>query len=109
MIARDFGSVEKMIEKFNDSTTAVQGSGWGWLVYSPVLDRLAITSTPNQDRPEDHAPVRAILGVCPSPPSPPPQLARTFVLTDRPTLSWCRLMYGNMRTTWTTRIAEPSI
>jgi Fe-Mn family superoxide dismutase len=31
-IERDFGSLEKMITKFNTVTAAVQGSGWGWLV-----------------------------------------------------------------------------
>lgn len=31
-ISKDFGSLEVFTEKFNTSTAAVQGSGWGWLV-----------------------------------------------------------------------------
>ena len=27
----------------------MQGSGWGWLGYSPELKRLVITTTANQD------------------------------------------------------------
>ena len=32
MIERDFGSVEEFKRKFNTTTAAIQGSGWGWLV-----------------------------------------------------------------------------
>jgi len=31
-IERDFGSVEGFKKKFNATTAAIQGSGWGWLV-----------------------------------------------------------------------------
>jgi superoxide dismutase, Fe-Mn family len=31
-IERDFGSVEEFKKKFNTTTAAIQGSGWGWLV-----------------------------------------------------------------------------
>lgn len=31
-LERDFGSVDEFKKKFNASTTAIQGSGWGWLV-----------------------------------------------------------------------------
>ena len=30
-IEKDFGSLDAMVKKFNGSTAAVQGSGWGWL------------------------------------------------------------------------------
>lgn len=35
--------------KFNAQTAAVQGSGWGWLVYNPAKDVVAIHTTQNQD------------------------------------------------------------
>ena len=35
--------------KFNAQTAAVQGSGWGWLVYHPEKDTVAIHTTQNQD------------------------------------------------------------
>ena len=31
-LERDFGSVEEFKTKFNATTAAIQGSGWGWLV-----------------------------------------------------------------------------
>lgn len=31
-LERDFGSVEEFKAKFNATTAAIQGSGWGWLV-----------------------------------------------------------------------------
>lgn len=39
-IEKDFGSVDKLKESFNKQTAAVQGSGWGWLGYSPVTQKL---------------------------------------------------------------------
>lgn len=39
-IEKDFGSVDKLKENFNKQTAAVQGSGWGWLGYSPVTQKL---------------------------------------------------------------------
>lgn len=48
-IERDFGSLEAMQSKFNASTAAVQGSGWGWLAYNANLDKLTIATTSNQD------------------------------------------------------------
>eukprot|EP00483_Globobulimina_turgida_P002531 UN02535 len=44
-----FGSLEKFQEIFNAKTAAVQGSGWGWLVYSPEEKGIKIITTPNQD------------------------------------------------------------
>lgn len=49
MIERDFGSFEVFKEKFNTATTAVQGSGWGWLGYSKGQKRLEIAACSNQD------------------------------------------------------------
>ncbi|RKP09943.1 superoxide dismutase 2 [Thamnocephalis sphaerospora] len=48
-IQRDFGSLEKFITKFNATTAAVQGSGWGWLGYNKETQRLQIATTQNQD------------------------------------------------------------
>jgi Fe-Mn family superoxide dismutase len=36
-INRDFGSFENFVSKLSASTTAVQGSGWGWLVSAQVI------------------------------------------------------------------------
>ncbi|KAI9595358.1 mitochondrial manganese superoxide dismutase [Syncephalis fuscata] len=48
-IKRDFGSLEAFITKFNASTAAVQGSGWGWLGYHTGNKTLQIATTSNQD------------------------------------------------------------
>lgn len=48
-IERDFGSLEVFQEKFNNTTIAIQGSGWGWLGYNKNLKRLEITTCANQD------------------------------------------------------------
>jgi Fe-Mn family superoxide dismutase len=48
-IARDFGSLEKFIEKFNTLTGAIQGSGWGWLGYCKDKKCLTIATCTNQD------------------------------------------------------------
>jgi Fe-Mn family superoxide dismutase len=49
MIDRDFGSMDVFKEKLNAATTAVQGSGWGWLGYNKGQKRLEITTCSNQD------------------------------------------------------------
>jgi len=49
MIDRDFGSMDVFKEKLNAATTAVQGSGWGWLGYNKGQRRLEITTCSNQD------------------------------------------------------------
>jgi Fe-Mn family superoxide dismutase len=48
-IEKDFGGVDKMIEKFNAATAAIQGSGWGWLGYNEATKQLEIVTTANQD------------------------------------------------------------
>jgi Fe-Mn family superoxide dismutase len=48
-IERDFGSLEKFTKKFNTTTAAVQGSGWGWLGYNAGSKTLQIVTTANQD------------------------------------------------------------
>lgn len=48
-IERDFESFDLFKEKFNKETSAIQGSGWGWLGYNKNLDQLEIATCPNQD------------------------------------------------------------
>lgn len=56
-IERDFGTVEDFKKKFNTTTAAVQGSGWGWLGFNPTTKKLEVTTTPNQDPLITHAPI----------------------------------------------------
>lgn len=48
-INKKFESFEKFVEQFNTQTTAIQGSGWGWLGYCKKGHCLKITTTANQD------------------------------------------------------------
>jgi superoxide dismutase, Fe-Mn family len=57
-ITKDFVSLEKFKEAFNDAAIKRFGSGWVWLVLDEK-GKLVITSTPNQDNPlMDVAPVK---------------------------------------------------
>eukprot|EP00052_Salpingoeca_macrocollata_P001424 m.25491 g.25491 ORF g.25491 m.25491 type:complete len:223 (-) comp11378_c0_seq2:24-692(-) len=58
-IKRDFGTVDAFKEKFNASTVAVQGSGWGWLGYNTASKKLQIATCFNQD------PLQATTGLVP--------------------------------------------
>lgn len=49
MIEKNFGSFDAFKEKLNTATTAIQGSGWGWLGYSKSQKRLEIATCANQD------------------------------------------------------------
>lgn len=48
-IEKDFGSFEKFVEQMNTKTTAIQGSGWGWLGFNKGASRLEIVTCDNQD------------------------------------------------------------
>lgn len=48
-IDQQFGSIEKFIEQFSQKAVALQGSGWVWLGYNKVLNRLEIQPCENQD------------------------------------------------------------
>lgn len=48
-LQKDFGSIESFIEKMSAQTSAVQGSGWGWLGYNKESKKLIITTCANQD------------------------------------------------------------
>ncbi|MEC9374039.1 MAG: Fe-Mn family superoxide dismutase [Planctomycetota bacterium] len=41
-IDRDFGSYDRFVEHFKAASCAVEGSGWGWLVYEPTADKLLV-------------------------------------------------------------------
>jgi Fe-Mn family superoxide dismutase len=50
-INRSFGSFASFKEKFSSSTVAIQGSGWGWLVFNPSSKKVEYKSMPNQTSP----------------------------------------------------------
>ncbi|ETW80141.1 manganese superoxide dismutase 3 [Heterobasidion irregulare TC 32-1] len=56
-LERDFGSVDEFKKKFNTSTAAIQGSGWGWLGLNPTTKKLEIVTTANQDPLISHTPI----------------------------------------------------
>lgn len=62
-IERDFGSLEAMISKFNASTAAVQGSGWGWLGFNKDLGKIVVSTTSNQDPLEATTGLTPLLGI----------------------------------------------
>jgi Fe-Mn family superoxide dismutase len=41
-IEKDFGSYEKFVAHFKEAAKQVEGSGWGWLVYHKVADKLLV-------------------------------------------------------------------
>lgn len=48
-INQDFGSFSAFQTEMNAKTTAIQGSGWGWLAFDPHQKKLQIITTNNQD------------------------------------------------------------
>lgn len=48
-IDKDFGTFEQFVEKMNEKTIGIQGSGWGWLGYNKSLKKLEIATCANQD------------------------------------------------------------
>ena len=49
MIQRDFASFDSFKEKLTSASTAIQGSGWGWLGDNKGQKRLEIATCANQD------------------------------------------------------------
>ncbi len=41
-IDRDFGSFEQFVAHFKVASAKVEGSGWGWLVYQPLSQKLLV-------------------------------------------------------------------
>lgn len=50
-ISSAFGGFAAFKEKFSASTATIQGSGWGWLAYSPSSSAVEYVAMPNQDSP----------------------------------------------------------
>ena len=48
-INKEFGSFQNFVDLFSAQTAAVQGSGWGWLGYSPKDQAVKIATCQNQD------------------------------------------------------------
>ena len=49
LIKGSWGSLDNFITQFNGETAAIQGSGWGWLVYNKKTHNLEYRATANQD------------------------------------------------------------
>ncbi len=49
-IKHDFGSIEQFKAHFKAASKSVEGSGWGWLVYEPIAQRLMILQMQNQQQ-----------------------------------------------------------
>ena len=59
-----WGSIDSFIKMFNMRTAAIQGSGWGWLVYNKRKDALSYRTAANQDPITDVSPyVVPIIGI----------------------------------------------
>lgn len=48
-IQREFGSLETLIKKLSSAAIGIQGSGWGWLGYDLIENKIIVTTCPNQD------------------------------------------------------------
>lgn len=49
-IERDFGSFEQFVVHFKAAAKAVEGSGWGWLVWEPIARQLLVLQIENQQK-----------------------------------------------------------
>ncbi|WOV93096.1 MAG: superoxide dismutase [Candidatus Nitrosoabyssus spongiisocia] len=50
-INSSFGDFTSFKEKFSSTTTVIQGSGWGWLIFNPSSKKVEYKSMPNQTSP----------------------------------------------------------
>jgi Fe-Mn family superoxide dismutase len=62
-IKERFGSKDAMIADVSAKTVAIQGSGWGWLVYDPKTKMIDVTTLPNQDPLEATTGLKPLLGI----------------------------------------------
>lgn len=62
LITLTFGSFDAFVQKMNQTTAAIQGSGWGWLAYNKEDKKLLITTCANQDPVSSQA-VVGLLGI----------------------------------------------
>jgi len=51
-----WGTLDEFIRVFSQRTAAIQGSGWGWLVYNKRKESLSFRATANQDLITDVSP-----------------------------------------------------
>eukprot|EP00537_Pseudo-nitzschia_pungens_P005532 CAMPEP_0172366198 /NCGR_PEP_ID=MMETSP1060-20121228/14128_1 /TAXON_ID=37318 /ORGANISM="Pseudo-nitzschia pungens, Strain cf. cingulata" /LENGTH=239 /DNA_ID=CAMNT_0013089943 /DNA_START=25 /DNA_END=744 /DNA_ORIENTATION=+ len=58
-----FGSLDDLIAEVSAKTIAVQGSGWGWLVYDPKSKMIDVIALPNQDPVEATTGLKPLLGI----------------------------------------------
>ena len=58
-----FGSLDGMIAEMSAKTIAVQGSGWGWLVYDAKSKMVDVVALPNQDPLEATTGLKPLLGI----------------------------------------------
>lgn len=58
-----FGSLQRFIDEFNATSAAIQGSGWGWLVWSGKSHSLRIVTRQNQDPVSIEPELVALLGI----------------------------------------------
>jgi len=50
-IDRAFGGFDAFKEKFSKGSLSIQGSGWGWLIFSPKSKMVDFVTMPNQTSP----------------------------------------------------------
>lgn len=62
-ISGDFGSLDNMKKLLSEKTVAIQGSGWGWLVYNRESKGLRVITCPNQDPVTQNASDVPLLGI----------------------------------------------
>ena len=48
-VIKDWGSFDKLIDYFTKRSTAIKGSGWGWLVLNKAIKKLEFLETHDQD------------------------------------------------------------
>ena len=53
LIEKEWGTMNNFMVDFNNGTAALQGSGWGWLIYNTHAGILEFRTTVNQDMPSD--------------------------------------------------------
>lgn len=63
VLEQRWGSLQNFQEKFNAFLAPLQGSGWGWLGYSPLSQSLVFHHTHNQDPLEPITGLIPILGI----------------------------------------------
>ncbi len=55
-VVSTWGSFDNFINLYSTQTAAIQGSGWGWLVYNKATKGLEYITTANQDRASERGP-----------------------------------------------------